>query len=209
MNGGLMGSHSIGGATAGPTLHLWRHPRPRGAHGRCIGQTDLPVDRRKAKRLAHRIRQQARRHGWPREVHSSPLQRCALVGRILRRWGWRHHVHADWSEMNFGQWEGRRWADIPGEAVEAWVQDFAHHAPGQGESLVDLAGRVARGAQRGRALGDGGHMLVVAHAGVMQWLQWRHVHPAGWPEAAQWPAAPRYLACWHLACPGLPPPPNQ
>ena len=42
------------------TLSVWRHPQPVGAAGRCIGHTDLPVDARKAKRLAHRIRQAAR-----------------------------------------------------------------------------------------------------------------------------------------------------
>ena len=31
---------------------LWRHPRPTGHEGRCIGRTDVPVDPRKARRLA-------------------------------------------------------------------------------------------------------------------------------------------------------------
>jgi len=54
----------------------WRHPRPIGADGRCIGgRTDLPVDARKAKRLAHRIRAVARREGLVREAVCSPLER--------------------------------------------------------------------------------------------------------------------------------------
>ena len=43
------------------TLWAWRHPRPHGVAGRCIGHTDVAVDPRKAKRLAHRIRQHVRR----------------------------------------------------------------------------------------------------------------------------------------------------
>jgi hypothetical protein len=64
----------------------WRHPRPMGAEGRCIGgRTDLAVDARKAKRLAHRIRAVVRREGLVREVVCSPLERCRAVGRCLRR----------------------------------------------------------------------------------------------------------------------------
>jgi alpha-ribazole phosphatase len=177
------------------TLHLWRHPRAAGAAGRCIGITDLPVDPRKAKRLAHRIRQQARRQGWPREVHSSPLQRCAHVGRILRSWGWRHHVHPDWRELDFGAWEGRRWTDIARTEVDAWAADFARHAPGQGESLQAMTQRLVAHLDRLAAMAHLANLpqrpassapgapgapvaptsappivLVVAHAGVMQIL---------------------------------------
>ena len=64
-------------------MEAWRHPRPDGVAGRCIGHTDVPVDRRRAKRLAHRIRCAARREGWPKGVWTSPLRRCADVGRWL------------------------------------------------------------------------------------------------------------------------------
>ena len=56
-------------------IWIWRHPKPIGAAGRCIGRTDLPVDPRRAKRLAHRIRQHARRHHLPHAVVTSPLRR--------------------------------------------------------------------------------------------------------------------------------------
>ena len=76
--------------------HAWRHPRPRGVAGRCIGRTDVAVDPRKARRLARRIHREALRevaHGQaapgliapgliapgqaaPRVVCCSPLRRC-------------------------------------------------------------------------------------------------------------------------------------
>ena len=62
------------------TLYAWRHPRAIGAEGRCIGRTDLHVDPRRAKRLAHRIRALARRQRLPRIVITSPLQRSRAVG---------------------------------------------------------------------------------------------------------------------------------
>ena len=107
-------SMSMSPTEAAHTPHLiaWRHPRPIGAEGRCIGRTNLSVDRRKVKRLAHRIRQAARQQGWPRVVHSSSLQRCAAVGRQLRRWGWQHHINDSLLEMDFGTWDGQAWDHI-------------------------------------------------------------------------------------------------
>lgn len=39
----------------------WRHPKPQRAEGVCLGRTERPVDARKAKRLAHRVRQAMRK----------------------------------------------------------------------------------------------------------------------------------------------------
>ncbi|WP_439112103.1 histidine phosphatase family protein, partial [Klebsiella variicola] len=73
--------------------------------------TDLPVDRRKAKRLAHRIRAHARRHGLARVVVTSPRARAADVGRWLRRWGFRWQMDSGLAEMDFGAWDGRHWSE--------------------------------------------------------------------------------------------------
>ncbi|HEX5356939.1 MAG TPA: histidine phosphatase family protein [Aquabacterium sp.] len=185
---------------------VWRHPRPRGVAGRCIGRTDVPVDRRKAKRLAHRIRQQARRHGWPRVVHTSPLQRCALVGQILRSWGWRHLVDEALLEMDFGRWDGQRWADIHQPQVDAWCADFLHHPPGGAEALADVFRRVAQWVDRiGLDTQGDNHVprLVVGHAGWMLSLQWQLERGGAPTLASQWPAPPGYGQCLTLGWPAL------
>lgn len=168
----------------------WRHPRARGAAGRCIGRTDLPLDRRKAKRLAHRIRAFARQHGLPRRVATSPLQRARDVGRWLQRWGFELQVDARLAEMDFGAWDGRRWAEIPFEQVSAWEADFLQRRPGgSGESLADLLARV----QAWLADADAPRLLVT-HGG---WINAaRHLQQAGGapPVAARWPAPPPHGA---------------
>lgn len=168
--------------SAVPPLMVWRHPRPEGAAGRCIGRTDLAVERRRARRLARRIQALARRQRWPHVVVTSPLRRCADVGRWLARWGWRHRIDAELREMDFGDWDGRPWSAIGPAAVEAWCADFLHHAPGGGESLAGFGERVL--AWQPRA----GEWAVVGHAG---WIAVRRLHRDGlWPvaNAAQWPA---------------------
>ena len=172
------------------TLSVWRHPKPIGAAGRCIGQTDLPVDPRRAKRLAHRIRQTARREGLPRAVATSPLRRGADVGRWLRRWGWRHQIDARLIELDFGAWDGRRWSAIAHAEVLAWEADFLHHAPGAGESLQQLHRRVVAALAAIQAGDLPG--LLVGHAGWITALGCLDRLAQGTLTAADWPPPPRY-----------------
>lgn len=169
-------------------VNAWRHPRPEGVAGRCIGHTDVPVDARRAKRLAHRVRRAARREGWPHIVWTSPLRRCADVGRWLARWGWTHRVDARLCELDFGRWDGANWTEIGAAAVDAWCDDFLEGAPDGGESVAQLL-------ERCRAMLDAlpPQACVVAHAG---WLNAAHcVRDGRTPRrAADWPPAPAYGA---------------
>ena len=169
---------------------VWRHPKPRDAVGRCIGRTDLGVDPRKAKRLAHRVRAWARQHHAPRVVTTSTLQRAADVGRWLARWGWTHRVDERLDELDFGTWDGRPWSEIGAAAVDAWCADFAAHAPGGGEAVAMLLLRCASFLQEPPG-------CVVAHAGWISAACWRLEHE-GEPSAAKWPAAVGYgeLKAW-------------
>ncbi len=171
-------------------ISVWRHPRPEGANGLCIGgRCDLPVDPRRAKRLARRIQSHARRHRLAHEVWTSPLRRCAEVGRWLRRWGWRHRVDAALAEIDFGAWDGRPWAEIPKMEIDEWVADFARFAPLGGEPLTALLER-ASGWSKGA--------LVVSHGGWMLARRWRQTHSHGVPQADRWPAPPAYGERWVL-----------
>ncbi len=169
-------------------LIVWRHPRPEGAQGRCVGHTDLPVDRRKAKRLAHRIRHHVRRAGWPRMVVTSPLSRSADVGRWLRRWGFEHRIDMRLCELEFGTWEGRPWSSIDAAEISAWTEAFADHAPGGGESVRQL---MARCRSFFDELGDTPR-CAVGHAGWINAARWLAAGDAQPRSAAEWPPAVRY-----------------
>lgn len=178
-------------------LHAWRHPRAIGAEGRCIGRTDLPVNPRRAKRLAHRIRALARRQGLPRIVLTSPQVRSRAVGRWLARWGWQHRVEPALAEMDFGTWDGRPWSDITRTAVEAWCADFLHHAPGGGESVGAVLARV-------RHFDPGSARILVTHGGWLSAEQWLSAQGEQPPAADRWPAAPPHAKRVDLAWPPLP-----
>lgn len=177
----------------GAPLWAWRHPRAEGAQGRCIGRTDLRVDPRRAKRLAHRVRQAARRHGLPRVVWTSPLRRCADVGRWLRRWGWEHRIDAALMEADFGAWDGLGWERIPREEVDAWCADFAAARPGGGESLRQVLARAAAWTPPA-----GAPALLVTHGGWMLARRWVAMHAQPPQQPGEWPRAPGHGCLWRL-----------
>jgi alpha-ribazole phosphatase len=168
-------------------LIVWRHPRPVAVQGRCIGRTDVAVDRRKSKRLAHRIRAWARRHAAPRVVITSPSRRCADVGRWLARWGWTHRTDARLAELDFGAWDGEPWHHIGAAAVQAWCDDFAAHRPGGGESVAALLERCAA-----FIADEAGGACVVGHAGWISAALWLQRSFGAPPDVADWPAAIGY-----------------
>jgi alpha-ribazole phosphatase len=160
---------------------IWRHPKPIGAEGRCIGgHTDLPVDPRKAKRLAHRIRSHARRHGLPREVVTSPLARAASVGYWLKRWGFRWRVDPALAEMDFGRWDGQPWGGIVPAEFERWMGDFCRFDFDGGESLDALLMRAAAWQPSCE--------LAVGHGGWITARYWL----GGLPTPSSWPRPPAY-----------------
>lgn len=183
-------------AVAVTTIWAWRHPRPANVEGICIGRTDAAVDPRRARRLAQRIVGTARQNNLPREIWTSPLHRCADVGRWLRRWGWVHHIDGQLAEMDFGAWEGQPWSAIPRAEIDAWAGNFAHYAAGGGESVQQLVARAGgwqTAGERARATRDGARdgareggasrgdrrggtvplsTLMVAHSGWMRARRW-------------------------------------
>jgi len=167
-------------------LNVWRHPRPKAVEGLCIGRTDVPVDRRKSKRLAHRIRRFARREGLPRVVVTSPLRRGAEVGAWLASWGWRHHVDVRLIELDFGDWDGRPWQEIPATEIGAWCDAFEHHAPGGGEAVALLLARCAA------FIAETPASCVVGHAGWISAARWLSQPAGAAPRAANWPPAAAY-----------------
>lgn len=143
-------------------LILIRHPRTLAAEGTCYGSRDLPPDPIELARV-HAALQAA---GLPGDapVFSSPLRRCAELARRLSP---APVFDPNLAEMDFGSWELRNWADIPRADVDAWAADLLHYRPGDGESVLDVAHRVATalGAIRRRA---GERAVVICHAGTMR-----------------------------------------
>lgn len=180
-------------------LYIWRHPKPIAANGFCIGQTDVSVDKRKIKRLANKIQRFVRLYQLPKVIWVSPLQRSLKVGEILALHGFRYHVAPELAEINFGNWDGQPWAQIPKQEIDDWCDHFADFAPKGGESLQQLFNRVENWLNEMAAQNSGQKpVLAVGHAGWINAASMIAARQETPKIAADWPQAVNYLQCRKL-----------
>ncbi|MEH6438178.1 histidine phosphatase family protein [Massilia sp. DD77] len=161
-------------------LYLARHPQPETLPGICYGGSDLPPTEAGVAATLEALSRQGL-HELP--VFSSPLRRCAALARRLAH---APVFDARLAEMHFGAWEMRSWDDIPRAEVDAWSADLLHYRPGGGESVLDVAGRVAAFLGELRAAGLE-QALIICHAGTIRLLA--SLHQGGGIEEAALRAA--------------------
>ncbi|WP_201594810.1 histidine phosphatase family protein [Psychrobacter vallis] len=178
-------------------LYIWRHPKPILAKGKCIGQTDIAVDKRKLKRLANKIERFARLHQLPKVIWVSPLQRSLLVGQILAQRGFQYKIASELAEINFGVWDGHTWEQIAKTEIDDWCRNFAYFAPNDGESLQQLFERAASWL-RDRVIesdfeSNSQPILVVGHAGWINAAKMIAAKKSVPKIASEWPQSVNYL----------------
>ena len=178
-------------------MKLWliRHAHVLAPAGICYGASDLAADPNGTWAAAENAAQLVP-IGLP--VYSSPLQRCSALARQL------HKIRPDLGsityderlvEMNFGQWEGYPWADIPRQAVDAWMKDFGQYRFGGIENTQAVIARLGNFVQtlQTQSIAEA---VCVCHAGSIRALHYWAAHPSqAITHAHQWPSLDIDLGC--------------
>ncbi len=159
-------------------LILLRHGRTEAnASGLLLGRDDPPLDALGRTQATAAAAACAR----PDRVISSPLTRTRATAEQL---GLPVETDPRWIEVDYGEWEGRPFRDVPSEVWRNWSADLAFAPPG-GESLADLGVRV-RAACDELAEEAGEHDVVVVS----------HVSPI--KAAVAWALGVPDSVAWHL-----------
>jgi alpha-ribazole phosphatase len=117
-------------------LILIRHPKPQCENGICYGRLDLECDPQALSEAVSRLRSLASAS----LIFTSPARRARDLAAQL---GTQTTVDDRLQELDFGDWEGRRWQDLGRHAIDAWSQGLPDSAPPNGETLTAMAGRCA------------------------------------------------------------------
>lgn len=164
-------------------IDLLRHGTT-GRDGHLDGRTDLPMNETGWQQFAR----QTKAGDW-RLVVTSPLARARLAAEdYARRTGAALRVDDDWSELDFGQWDGRMRSEIAADPRHAgllnafYADPTAFTAPG-GEKWIGLQQRVSRGLDRLLATPKAPPVLVVTHGGAMRAGL---AQLLGWPLQSLW-----------------------
>ncbi len=140
-------------------LILIRHPEPIGAAGVCYGRTDLPVRHQALTRAVEALRPMV---AGP--VVSSPLRRCTALAEALDS---TYNSDPRLVELDFGDWEGRPWADIDRAEFDRWAAEYVNTAPPGGETWGAVQRRANDFLDEQR-YGSQAARTVITHAGVIR-----------------------------------------
>jgi alpha-ribazole phosphatase len=147
-------------------VYLVRHTETVCEKGICYGQSDVGI------LVPYDTVFEAILNKLPKEavLYSSPLQRCTILAKYIQE-----NTEIDsfiedsrLKEMNFGDWELKKWNDIPQEVLNPWMEDFVNARVPNGESFVDLNERVVDFLENEVSKTTNKPLIVVAHAGVIR-----------------------------------------
>ncbi len=117
-------------------LILVRHPKPLCENGICYGRLDLECEPQALSEAVLRLGKLA----FASPIFTSPARRARDLAARLNT---QTIVDDRLQELDFGDWEGRRWRDLEREAIDAWDQGLPDSAPPNGETLTAMADRCA------------------------------------------------------------------
>lgn len=98
-------------------------------------------------------------------IISSPSQRCQLLAKYFRL---NHETDERIREMNFGDWELKKWDEIPEEEINPWYEDFVTIKAKNGENLLEMQSRVSEFWTELISKESVNKVLIVTHAGVIR-----------------------------------------
>lgn len=114
---------------------LVRHPPVVTGPECCYGRLDVPLAPGWERCLSR----------WTGEgpIFASPASRCRLpAARLGAEEGRAVSVDPRLAELDFGCWEGKRWEEVPREALDSWAGAPLTYRPGGGEAVRTLIERV-------------------------------------------------------------------
>ncbi|UXX78081.1 alpha-ribazole phosphatase [Reichenbachiella carrageenanivorans] len=117
-------------------IYLIRHTTPKIEPGVCYGQSDLAL----TAQFESESQQVHQNIDKPFDyIFSSPLKRCTQLANTFETTVQQENRLM---ELNFGDWEMKKWKSIPQSALNLWMEKYVTQGPPKGESYEQLKSRV-------------------------------------------------------------------
>ncbi|MEO6904058.1 MAG: alpha-ribazole phosphatase [Bacteroidia bacterium] len=118
-------------------IYLIRHSTPEIEKGICCGQSDIPLAKSFQKEYNNLM------NYVPTSidvVYTSPLTRCYEMATLIKTE--KLITDARLLELNFGDWEMKKWEEIEPLMLNIWMNDFVNTKVPNGENFLALYTRV-------------------------------------------------------------------
>lgn len=141
-------------------IHLIRHTAVKNPENLCYGFSEIPL--RENYLEDFKGIQLAEKYDF---IISSPSRRCQLLAKHFQ---FNYETDERLREMNFGDWEMRKWTDIPEDEINPWYKDFINVKATNGENLLEMQTRVLSYWNELISKENTNKILIVSHAGVIR-----------------------------------------
>jgi len=115
-------------------IYLIRHTQTATDPGLCYGQSDIALADSFPDEMAN-LHDKLPEFDDDCTVFSSPLTRCLQLAETFSN---TVTTDARLQELDFGEWEGKRFDDIDAAVLQHWTNNFVTAAPPKGENFEDL-----------------------------------------------------------------------
>ena len=179
-------------------MKIWlvRHAKPLVEKGLCYGRLDVRADQSLTELASDNLMNAFPDCSEVKVIMTSPRQRTKQLASLLaKRLNISLLEEKLLAEMDFGEWEGRLWEDIPKSAIDLWTEDFNNYPFGGGESTGQLLNRVWLLMENAKRRHE--DQIWVTHAGVIKAVQF--IMNNGEPyikSAADWPLETTNFGEW-------------
>ena len=149
-------------------LYLIRHTEVCIEKNTCYGQLDIPLKKpleKSFKKITVNLKKEGYNHRW--KIISSPLKRCVTLAKFIDP---NFSTHRALMEMNFGDWEGKKWTAIPLEKSKKWTDDILNEYPPNGENYQEFSKRIINFYEQTIRTEKTENIVLVTHAGVIRCL---------------------------------------
>lgn len=138
------------------------------------GRIDVPLSTQGYQQMLDRLDDYIAA-GFPwQQLITSPLQRCAKFAQDLsEQHGSPIAIDHGFLEMDFGDWDGRRFDELRAENPELFTRVWRephNYSPPNGESFEAFRGRVTAAWNQMVERHRGQHVLLICHGGVIRAL---------------------------------------
>ena len=144
-------------------LFVIRHTEVNNPENLCYGNIEMPLFKnyeKKSKKFFDNLPENIEK------IFSSPSKRCTA---LLECMNFEFSKRTELKELDFGDWEGRKWSEINKTDLNTWMNDFIYKSPKNGEKMIDLYNRVIDFTKNIFTM-NLSKVLFVTHAGVIRAL---------------------------------------
>ena len=144
-------------------LFVIRHTEVDNPENLCYGNIEMPLVKnyeKKSKKFSDNLPKNIEK------IFTSPSKRCT---DLLNCMNFEFSKRIELKELDFGDWEGKKWSEINKNDLNTWMNDFIYKSPKNGEKMIDLYNRVIDFTKNIFTM-NLSKVLFVTHAGVIRAL---------------------------------------